>query len=72
MKLNKQHNRIIDETISEIKDKNTINFHTVNGKEIVVKGKDRTFISDNTFTFFEIKNVELKGNTVFVTFGLLL
>jgi len=70
MKLNKQHNKIIDETISQIKDKKTINFHYVNGKEIVVKGEERAFVSDNTFDLFRIKNVELKGNRFFVTFEL--
>lgn len=66
-----QHN-IIDETIQEIKEKRTIEFHNVKGNKLTVKSKDRCFVSDHTFDLFEINCIEHKNNEVFITFKLLI
>lgn len=72
MNLNKQQNEIIDKTITQIKHSQTLIFHSVNGKEITVKAKNRCFATNNTFDFFEIENVKLKENEVYLTFKLLI
>lgn len=70
--MNKNQHMIIDETIRKIKEKQTLKFVYVEGKDICVKSKDRCFVTNDTFDFFEIETIEHKENEVFLVFRLLI